>query len=62
MHVHVLWQLFDIHFQSSYKYVIAHAGYKWTLYMYSSAAINIDVNGRVCGVLVQFGCYQHRHK
>ena len=25
------------------------------------AAISIDVNGRVCGALVQFGCYQHRH-
>ena len=23
--------------------------------MYSSAAINIDMNGRVCGALVQFG-------
>ena len=22
----------------------------------------IDVNGRVCGALVQFDCYQHRHK
>ena len=30
--------------------------------MYSSAAINTDMNGRVCGALVQFGCYQHRHE
>ena len=22
----------------------------------------IDTNGRVCGALVQFGCYQHRHE
>ena len=29
---------------------------------YSSASINIDVNGMVCGAPVQFGCYQHRHK
>ena len=27
----------------------------------SSAAINIDMNGRICGALVLFGCYQHRH-
>ena len=33
-----------------------------TSYMYSSAAINIDTNGRVCGAPVQFGCYQHRHE
>ena len=24
--------------------------------------ISIDMNGRVCGALVQFGCYQHKHK
>ena len=29
---------------------------------YSSAAISIDMNERVRGALVQFGCYQHRHK
>ena len=23
---------------------------------------NIDMNGRICGALVQFGCYQHKHK
>ena len=29
--------------------------------LYGLAAINIDMNGRICGALVQFGCYQHRH-
>ena len=24
--------------------------------------ISIDMNGRVCGVLVQFGYYEHRHR
>ena len=28
----------------------------------NSAAINIDMNGRVCDALVQFGCCQHKHK
>ena len=28
----------------------------------STAAINIDTNGRICGALVQFICYQHRHE
>ena len=23
---------------------------------------NVDVNGRVCGALVQLGCYQHRYE
>ena len=32
------------------------------MYMYSSAAFNIDMNGRICGALVHFGCYQHKHK
>ena len=27
--------------------------------LYSSAAINMDVNGGVCGALVKFGRYQH---
>ena len=27
----------------------------------SLAAINTDMNGRVCGALVQFGCCQHRY-
>ena len=31
------------------------------LHCSSSAAINIDMNGRICGALVQFGCYHHRH-
>ena len=26
------------------------------------SAISIDTNGSVCGALVQFGCYLHRHK
>ena len=29
---------------------------------YSLAAIYTDMNGRVCGTLVQFGYYQHRHE
>ena len=28
---------------------------------YSSAAISIDMNGRVCSALVQLGCYQHKY-
>ena len=31
------------------------------LYLYSFT-INTDMNGRVCGALVQFGCSQHRHE
>ena len=37
--------------------------YEWgegSMVLYSLAAINIDTNGRVCGALVRFGCYQHR--
>ena len=30
--------------------------------VYSSAAINTDMNGRVYGAPVQFGCYQHVHE
>ena len=34
-----------------------------TVYSSDLAAINTDnMNGRVCGALVQFGCYQHRHE
>ena len=30
---------------------------------YSSAAISTDnMNGRVCGALVQFGCYQYMNE
>ena len=36
-------------------------GYHDACTKYSSAAINIGMNGRICGALVQFGCYQHRH-
>ena len=38
--------------------------YKWgeTRIYGGSAAVYIDVNGRVCGALVHFGCYQHGHK
>ena len=25
-------------------------------------AINIDMNGKIYGTLVQFGCYQHRYE
>ena len=40
------------------------------IYMYSAllqfdymlSAISMDMNGRVCGTLAQFGCYQHRYK
>ena len=24
--------------------------------------VHVDMNGRICGALLQFGCYQHRHK
>ena len=27
---------------------------------YSLPVINTDMNGRVCGALVQFGCYQYK--
>ena len=30
--------------------------------LWCSSAINTDMNGKVCGALVQFGCYQHRHE
>ena len=29
---------------------------------YYLTAINTDMNGRVCGALVQFGCYQYRYE
>ena len=29
---------------------------------YSLAAVSTDMNGGVCGALVQFGCYQHRYE
>ena len=32
------------------------------LWVYSSAAINTDMNGKIYGALVQFGCYQHRYE
>ena len=41
---------------------ILHITHWLYAYMYSSAAISIDVNERVYGALVQFGCCQHRHK
>ena len=28
----------------------------------SSAAVNTDMNGKIYGALVQFGCYQHRYE
>ena len=45
-------------------YLEPHSGSVLSMYdndMYCLVTINIDVNGRVCGALVQFGCYQHRH-
>ena len=30
--------------------------------LHSSAAVSIDMNGRVCGALVQLGCYQPEDK
>ena len=32
------------------------------LLWYSLAAINTDMNRKIYGALVQFGCYQHRYK
>ena len=29
---------------------------------YSLAVINTDMNGKIYGALVQFGCYQHRYE
>ena len=41
-------------------YIISHLymSYRHTMYMY----VYTDINGRVCGALAQFGCYQHRHQ
>ena len=39
-----------------------NSSYKLNVKLNSSAAINIDTNGRVYVALVQFGCYQHIHE
>ena len=40
-----------------YTHVLSTA-VSYIIYM-CLAAINVDTDGRVCGALVQFGCYQH---
>ena len=34
----------------------------WVFFLFQLAYTNAEVNGMVCGALVQFGCYQHRHE
>ena len=50
-HVECPLDYFPVHFASTQVHT-----------SHSSAAISIDMNGRVCGVLVQFGCYQPKPK
>ena len=42
--------------------ILMHMDERSVVLYYSSAAINTDMNGRVCGALIQFDCYQHRHE
>lgn len=44
-------------FSSSWRTNVGRCGALYTLF-----AMNTDRNGRVCGVLVQFSQYQHRHE
>ena len=55
-------QAFTIHVIISLQFFVSHSGQWSPRTRTCTTAINTDMNGRVCGALVQFGCYQHRHE